>query len=144
MLPYSALCCQLSCAVSCLASLVVTLLCCIEFQHRSTSNTHPEPQAMFSAIALIAKAKIPDRLCHIGHTCIDEHIVGFSLYPCWCIRLGVRLRMTWKMNLFKPAEFLFVGAVLRQWHAVKVWLETCSCYVIISLPLFASIARCFV
>ncbi len=47
---------------------LVTLLCGIEFQDSSCSNTHPVPGAMFSAIALIALGMIPDRLCHILST----------------------------------------------------------------------------
>lgn len=41
-------------------------MCCIEFQDSSSSNTHPVPQAMFFAIALIVIviAKIPDGLRH--------------------------------------------------------------------------------
>lgn len=57
-------CCELCYGVSCLDSFVVTSLCRIEFQDSSAFNTHPVPQAMFSAAVLILMAEIPDGLCH--------------------------------------------------------------------------------
>lgn len=65
---------QFSLGVSCRVSVVVTSLRCIEFQDSSTSNTHPVPRAMSSAIALvIVIAKIPDGLCHILPTDVGTH-----------------------------------------------------------------------
>lgn len=58
-------CCKLCYGVSCLDSFVVISLCRIEFQDSSAFNTHPVPQAMFSAAVLILTAGIPDGLCHI-------------------------------------------------------------------------------
>lgn len=50
----------------------------IEFKDSSAFNTHPVPQAMFSAAVLIVMAEIPDGLCQSLFTYVASMHFGME------------------------------------------------------------------